>query len=124
MKMKRTVLYMAALGKWTPGKLPVETEVHNCLQDLGTGPVQFVEEEDYRLSVRREPVRRHEVCPAGVFIQVGESDEVSRVGHLSEEQCDHLESLFLEVSGQELRLADSVVADEHDVVCGRRAVQH
>ena len=113
----------AAVGQSFPGKFPVQGEVHDGLQYLRSGTVELVEEEDNRLAVEREPVWRHEVGLACLFVFGGDADKVARVGHLSEEKCDYRHAFLGVVVGQYFRFADSMLADKHDVLLCRDNVE-
>ena len=117
---------MTAFGQSLACQLTVEGEVHHRLQDLRTGAIQFVEEEDNRLTVLWEPVGWGEVGARGGLSRCilllhlgGDADDVARVGHLSEEQGDYFQPLLVEEAGEDFRLTDAVLAHEHDVLGGR-----
>ena len=56
---------MTAFGQRLASQLAIQGEVHHCLQDLRTGSVQLVEEEDDRLAVLWKPVGWGEVGQRG-----------------------------------------------------------
>ena len=113
----------AALRELAPGKLAVERQVHDGLEDFRTGAVQLVQEEDDGLAVQREPVGRHEVRLAGLLVLVGNTDKVARVAHLTQEECHDGHALLGEIVRQDLGLADTVLADQHEIVVGRGHVE-
>ena len=51
-----------AFGQLTTRKHTIQRQIHDGLQHLGTGAVQFIQEQHHRLAVGREPVRRHKQC--------------------------------------------------------------
>ena len=113
----------AALGEPPACERAVQRQVHDGLEYLRAGAVQFVQEEDDGLPVQRKPVRRHEFRLAGLLVLVRDTDEVARVGHLAEEECNHRHTLALEEFGEDFGLADAVAAHEHDVMAGGRHLQ-
>ncbi len=113
----------AALRQAPARQLAVECQVHDRLQDFRPGAVEFVQEQDDGPAVQREPVRRHELRLAGGIVTVGNADQVAWIGHLAEEQGDDRHPFPGEVLGEDLGLADSVIAHQHDVLVGGRQVQ-
>ena len=114
----------AAFREGTPCKFTVKRQVHDGLEHLGAGSVQFVQEKHHRLSIGREPVWRHEIGLSGFAVLRWQADEVAWVGHLAQKQCDDFHSLRLEIAGQDLGLADAVTAGKHDVLRSGHSVEN
>ena len=113
----------AALRELAPRKLAVKRQVHNGLKDLRTGAVQFVEEKNDRLPVQGEPVGGHEVRLAGLFVLVGDSNQVTRVAHLAQEEHHDGHAFLGVIVSQDFGFADTVLADQHQIVIGRNHVE-
>ena len=105
-----------ALRKGFAGKLAVKGKVHHSLKNLWACSVQLVEEEDDRLAVCREPVWRHEVCLSCLLVLARETDKVAWITHLTKEECYYRHAESTIVLGEDLRLTDSMISYEHDVM--------
>ena len=93
------------------------------MQNFRAGSVQFIQEEDDRFAVHREPVGWSEVCLCSdvALLVLGfhlgrKTDDITRIRHLSEKQGYYLEAFLLIVVCQDLRLANTMFSYEHDIV--------
>ena len=113
-----------AFGQLTARKHTIQCQVHNGLQHLGTGAVQFIQEQHHRLAVGRKPVWQHKQSFSCRLVKSRKPNQVAGIAHLSQKQNHHAFAASRKKLLKNLRLTDSVFAREHYVLrCGSRSQQ-
>ena len=86
--------YSAAFRKRPAGKLTVQGQVHNRLQNFRPGSVQFVQKQDDWRLVGRKPIRRHKFRMAGRLVLARNAYQVAGIAHLAQKERNDLAALF------------------------------